>query len=113
MATDPIYIPTKFDGETPYYTQRVTLDGIDYQFRFDWSVRESRWYLALLDTDGSLICGPLKILTNWPMLHFYKTRTNCPQGELIAVTLSADDSPPGLTDLGIGRRVELIYVPAE
>jgi hypothetical protein len=110
--SNPVYIPTLYD-ETPYYTQRTTLDGVDYQLQFQWSARESRWYVSLLTTAGALICGPLKVLTNWPLLRWYKQREGCPAGELLAMSLSQDSSPPGLTDFGIGRRCSLVYVPAD
>ena len=109
---EPVYIPTLFE-ETPYYTQRVTLDGVDYQIQIDWSVREARWYFSLLDTLGGLICGPIKVMTNWPMLRWYHDREGCPTGEILAVSLSPDDSPPGFLDLGVGRRCTLVYVPVE
>ena len=104
-------IPTLSDG-TPYYTIRVTLDGTDYQLRFDWSDREARWYVSLYDTLGALIVGQVKIMNNWPILRWYHNRPGCPTGELVCVSLLADDSPPGLTDLGRDRRCALVYVSA-
>jgi hypothetical protein len=102
-------VPTQYDG-TAFYTQRTTFDGVDYQLDFAWSTREERWYLSILDTSGNLILGPVKILTNWPMLQYYHDRAGCPPGELIATSVNPDDSPPGFEELGIGRRVTLTYI---
>ena len=105
-----LQIKTLTDGTT-HYTLRTNLDGVDYQFAFDWSEREERWYLGLYTAAGDLLCSNVKILTNWPMLSFYHYREGMPAGELMAVSLSQDSSPPGMFDLGLGRRCELTYYP--
>lgn len=104
-------VPTKSDG-TPYYTQRVNLDGQDYQFQFQWSTRQSRWYLSLLDANGDLLVGSMKLVVNWPLLRYYHGRAGVPTGELWVVTLGTSDAPPGIDELGEGLRCELSYYPA-
>ena len=103
-----VFIPTQTDG-TAFYTQRTTLDGQDYQFEFAWSVREARWYFSLLDTSGNPLAGPIKVLTNWPMFSYYHDRAGFPPGEMIATSVNPDDSPPGIDELGLDRRVTLTY----
>ena len=103
-------IPTLSDG-TAFYSQRTTLDGVDYQLEFRWSVRESRWYLNLYDAlETPLILG-MKLQTNWPLTKYYKGRVGVPQGDLMVISLGVADDPPGLQDLGAGLRCELHYFP--
>ena len=105
-------IPTLFDG-TPYYSQRTTLEGVDYQFEFRWSVRESRWFLNLYDALGAPLILGMKLQTNWSLLRYYHGRPGVPAGELMAVTLGTSDDPPGLTELGIDQRCTLQYLTLE
>jgi hypothetical protein len=46
---------------------------------------------------------------NWPLLRPYRSREHCPPGALIAVCLYDPQRPPGLNELGEGKRVELTY----
>lgn len=103
-------IKTLFDG-TAHYTFRSNLDGVDYEFRLDWSERESRWYLSLYTAEGSLLCSQVKILSNWPMLRYYHHREGMPAGELIASNTTLDQTPPGLRELGVDKRCTLVYIP--
>lgn len=107
--TAAYYLPTLYDG-TAFYRQKTTLDGVDYNLEFQWSTREERWYLTVYDSSFVLLAGPIKVLTNWPMFQYYHDRAGFPPGELIATSVSPDDSPPGFYDLGIGRRVTLTYL---
>jgi hypothetical protein len=106
-----LQIPTLFD-RTPFYSQRTTLDGTDYNLEFAWSVRESRWYLTLRDSLGGLLVGSQKILADWPMLQYYHHRAGMPTGELMAVCVQPNKAPPGLEELGIGQRCVLCYLPS-
>ena len=94
----------------PFYTQRVTLDGRDYNLRFAWNQRLERWYLDIRDgADVSLLVG-LKLVTNWPLLLAYHHDERLPAGELVVMTSLPDNSPPGYMDLGVGLRCELTYL---
>jgi hypothetical protein len=109
MADPILQFKTLTDG-TDHYTFRTNLEGIDYQIRLDWSTRESRWYMSLYSATEELLCGQIKVLTNWPMLRYYHHREGMPTGEIIAASLQTDDdSPPGLYELGVGKRCTLSY----
>jgi hypothetical protein len=104
---DPVEIPVALD--TPLYTQRVTLDGREYQLRFDFAEREDRWYLSILDVTGNMLASGIKLVGDWPLV---RTHLNpaLPQGLLIAADFSPlEGAPPGFSDLG--RRVLLVYIP--
>jgi hypothetical protein len=103
-------IPTLSDG-TAFYTQRVNLDGSDYTFDFRWNTRLQRWYLNLYDSAGTLLAASLKIVLNWPLLHYLHARDGMPAGELWCISLGSSVEPPGLDDMGEGLRCELTYFP--
>lgn len=108
--TAVLTIPTQ--QGVPFYTQRTALDGRDYTLRFAWNQRAQRMYLDLLDAtkgDAPILVG-LKLITNWPLLRAYHARPGVPPGELGVLTKLADTSPPGLNDLGVGLRCELVYL---
>lgn len=104
---DPIEIPVALD--TPLYTQRTTLDGREYQLRFDYNGREDRWYLDILTVDGQKLVTGIKLIGNWPLLRRF-TDPRLPPGNLVAVDFSPlEGEPPGFAELG--RRVLLTYFP--
>lgn len=104
---DPLVIPVLAD--TPLFSLRVQLDGVDFQLGFDYSGREDRYYLSVSDADGDLIVGGLKVVDNW----FLLTRvadSRRPMGDIMALQTDGY-GPPGLNDIGPGRRVQMLYLP--
>lgn len=95
------------DPTLPDYSQRTTLDGREYHFRFQWNVREAKWYMSLKDSADSAIVDNVKVVANFPFLKLL-TDARRPPGEIIAQCTSGID--PGLKDLG--GRVTLTYVDA-
>lgn len=95
--------------EDPYYVQRTKLDGRVYILSFSYNEREERWYLSLLDETEDPIIQGLKLVSNWSLLfpHRYDPRT--PPGELSVADITGDGSPPKLTELGAGKRCQLLY----
>ena len=108
MASQALVLPTLNDG-TSFYTFRTTLDGADYNFEMQWSTRESRWYVSIFDSQGLLLLGSKKLLSNWPLLRFYHYRA-LPKGELLVVSSQSND-PPGFDELAFGARCQLCYFP--
>ncbi len=94
-----------------YYTQRSRLDGRDYLLRFAWNQREERWYLSLFDDEESPLVQSIKLVCNWPILRHYRSDPRVPPGELMAMDLTGNNTPPGFEELGEGLRVELLYFP--
>lgn len=107
-----VTILTNFSGDSNY-TMRTRLDGRDFNLRFLWNEREERWYMDILsDADVPLAMG-IKIVTNRPLIRYYKWDSRLPQGELWAIDLSSiAGEPPGFNELGKGQRVELSYQQA-
>lgn len=108
MAT--LFVPTT--PGLPFYTQKTRLDGVDYILEFRYNQREDRWYLSISDSEEIPILTGLKLVCNWPLLHSYQYDPRVPPGELMAIDLSGDDTPPGLNELGDGLRVQLTYFEA-
>jgi len=107
-----ISIPTRTDGLTPYYTQRVNLDGQDFNLNFRWSTRAERWYLDLYDSAGEPLVLGMKLVCGWPVTRYYHGRAGMPAGDFWVLALAVDQTPPGLLDFGIGLRCELVYFSA-
>ena len=103
-------IPTLSNGSA-FYTLRVNFGGTDFQLDFKWSTREARWYVRLLDTTGSALIGPMKLVVNWPLMHYYHGRAGVPTGEIWCMTSGAANDPPGFLELGEGLRCQLEYIP--
>jgi len=101
-------IPT---SDLPFYSLRTRLDERDYTFKFNYSTRQSRWYLSIYDVENVLLVAGLKLVANFPLLKYYKFRDGMPQGDLIVMCTTADTAPPTLNELGPGLRCELTYYP--
>jgi len=96
----------------PFYKQKTRLDGVDYILWFRYSQREDRWYLSIYDAGETPILLGLKLVLNWPLLQAYRYNPLLPPGEIVAMGLTTDDSPPGLNELGEAQRVQLTYFEA-
>ncbi len=94
--------------ENPFYTMSTTLDGTDYVFEFRYSQRESCWYFSIFLTDGTLLTAGVKVICQRSLLSRFSD-VRLPAGSLVAFANTADQSPPDLLELGIDKRVTLVY----
>lgn len=101
----PDLIPT---FESPFYEQLTALDGVPYLLSFQYNTRESRWYFSVALQDGTEIVTGIKVVCSIGLLRRFADR-RLPPGDIVAVSAGADGSPPGLTELGEGKRVQLLY----
>ena len=103
-----VTIPT-FDD--PFYTQLTTLDSTVYSLYFAYNQRENCWYISVSDLAGNLLIDGVKLVCGIPLLKSYQYIPGTPQGVLVCVTNTNDDSPPGLEDLvDETGRCALIYL---
>lgn len=79
------------------YRFRVALSGVVYGFRFYFNRRDDHWYFDVSDAAGVLLRAGLKIVADFPLLRQW-TQQGRPDGDLLS--LGADDTDPGLEDLG-------------
>lgn len=100
----PLLIPVP---EGAYTTQRIALDGRVYTMRLAWNAYAESWFLSLADDQDEPIVTGLRVVTNWPLLRFYRYDERVPPGEIVAMDLTGNDAPPGYDELG--KRVTLNY----
>jgi hypothetical protein len=109
----PAIVPTSFDTETPYYRQSTTLEGREYQLEFRYSKREDAWYLSFYKLEADQSRTPLatgiKIVPNIDLLSRFVRADRLPPGELRAFPQGSSAAIPQLSELGAGKRVELVY----
>ena len=95
----------------PYSVQTTTLDGVPYLLNFQYNQREDCWYLLLQTVDGQNIYGYVKLVVGWNLLGQCADNRK-PAGDLVVITTTQDDSPPGFNDLLPGGRCQLQYLTA-
>lgn len=100
-----LQIPT-FDS--PFYTQVIDLDGVDYLFDFRYNQRENAWYFSIALVDETPLVSGIKIVVNVGLLQRFPSPL-LPPGLLIALSNTTDQSPPGIGELGTTSRVTLLY----
>lgn len=103
-----IVIPTLSD---PFYSLRITLDGVDYNFDFNYSTREKRWYFDIYDVENNLLLAGTKVVCLYPLNAYQQEYYNLPPGTLICASGTDDNSPPTVDELGLNKRCLLIYYP--
>lgn len=99
-------IPTTND---PFYTQITALDGVDYRLRFNYNQREDGWYITIATSEDVDLATGIKLTVGWPLL-LGLTDERLPQGTLMVISNTTDDSPPKLDDLQPNGRCELTYL---
>lgn len=104
----PVSINTPIDS--PLWRQRVTLDGREFIFDFDYTEREDRYYLSIYLVDETPLVRGIKVVANWPLTRRSADRRMFP-GELIAETNlnNSNLGDPGYGELGLSQRCTLLY----
>ncbi len=102
-----ISIPLAVDG-APFVDQVVNLDGTEYLFAFRFNQREGRYYLTLGDPNGTAYASGEALVCNLALFSL-ASDSRMPPGLLVILPQGPDDSPPGLGEIGPGKRCELIY----
>ena len=98
----------------PFWTMRVSLDGVEYVLDAVWNTRSGKWYLGLSDVDGNRLAGQQKVVCHFPLFRTCAAEGMFP-GRLFALDTTSPDTEtegvdPHLTDFG--TRVLLVYQPA-
>lgn len=93
-------LPIENAAEDGAFLTTYSLDGIDYQFVFQFNEREGFWYVDINDVEGNPIRSGIKIVANFPLLLFCQCMVR-PAGE--PACLNTEDEPvdPGLEELGV------------
>lgn len=94
-----------------YFDQLVQLEGVEYLFTFQWSDRESAWYINIADQDGNQIASLIRLIVAWPLLRRFQD-PRLPLGLLICADMTQQNTDiAASTDLG--SRVLLVYVTSD
>jgi hypothetical protein len=101
-------VDTSASAASQSWSSIVPFDGTEYFLFFDWSARESVWYLSILDQNQNVLAGGIPIVVTWPLLRRFWSNPALPQGCLMAVDLTGQNRDiAAQTDLG--QRVLLTY----
>ncbi|GAH17648.1 unnamed protein product, partial [marine sediment metagenome] len=65
-------IPILDAGTVGAFSFTVDLEGVDFQFDFQYNDRESAWYFDLLDADANMLRAGIKCVINFPLLRLYQ-----------------------------------------
>lgn len=101
-------VPTSDD---PFYTQVSDLDGTDFILEFRYNQRENAWYFGVSLTDTTRLVSGVKVVCDVDLLGRFSDN-RLPPGKLMAVANEQNDTVPGMGELGVDRRVTLVYVEA-
>jgi hypothetical protein len=93
-------IPMEDAGELGAFFFTVPLDGVDYEFNFQFNDREGFWYFDLLNLEGEYIRSGVKVVVNIPLIMRCRDEGR-PPGELICIETLTEVTEPGLNDLGV------------
>jgi hypothetical protein len=101
-----IDIPLSEGAPLPFFDMQASLEGVTYTLQFRWNVRNSAWYLDVLDEAGeSILVAGVKVVADWPLSAYTVDRQ--PPGVFIAADTTGTGTDPALTDFGV--RVVLLY----
>jgi hypothetical protein len=94
------------------FSERVTLQGIEYLLKFDWNPVSQIWMLEIYDSGGTVaIVRGIALVTGADLLGQFSYLTVAAHAVLMAMTTGPGISPdeePTFTNLGIDG--QLIYV---
>jgi hypothetical protein len=98
----PVEIPIRI-GDAVTDSFEVSLDGRSYRFDLYWSERSTSWHVTISDPGGSPIVSGVRVCADWRLY------ARALPGGLVVVDTSGDGRDPGRFELGIGRRVQMLY----
>lgn len=82
------------------YEMKVDLDNIPYSFVFTFNDRVKTWTFSIFDDAGTELISGIPVFVNALLLENYQHDDRLPQGNLFAVNLVDDASPPNEDNLG-------------
>lgn len=92
--------------DSPVFTKKVTLTGVDYLLRFDYHERQDRWFFGLYTADGVPIRVGMKVVCDWNVLRCCALASR-PPGRLLFFS-DNNGAAPGFAALG--RTCSLMYL---
>ncbi len=94
----------------PFFSAKVTLDGVAFDVRLRWNERAAAWFFSLYDGEEQVLAPGRRLVLDFPLLaRFVRGRSRLPAGQFVAVDTSGSGQEAGLAELG--NRVLLLYIP--
>lgn len=98
MSVRQLVIP---EGKA-FFLHRQELDGANYLLDYKYNQRADCFYLELLDEVGEHLLGPIKIVSNYPLLGLRRYVNGLPPGDLFAIDTQQKITVPGMGVFGKG-----------
>lgn len=100
----------------PSFTERISLDGVPYRFRFRWNTRGEFWTMDIFSQDSTAIILGVKLVLDYELIANFAWM-GLPPGELWAVdttgsllTIGRDDLPDGTVQLQYTPEADLVSI---
>jgi hypothetical protein len=92
-------IPILNTDNSPSFIERIKLDDVYYDLKFDWNNRDECWILTLSLPDGAIIIGGIKMVINYELIAQHKIE-QLPEGSLMLFDVTNTLNTCGFYDLG-------------
>lgn len=97
--TNALFIPLL--AKEPHQEQFTTLDGRSYIIRFDWNQRIQRWTFSMLQSNGTALLLNKGLVLGSDLLRQTRHDTRIPQGSLVCIDTTGQNTDPTLDTLGV------------
>lgn len=84
----------------------ISIDGKEYGLRFTYNEKFDFWSFAVYDEDSNLIVGMVKIVPNFPLLHFC-SESNLPDGVFGCISQETAVKRNSFKD----KEAEFVFIP--
>jgi len=97
-ATAVVSVPLDGAAEADSFSLRTVLDGLEWQFTFQWNERAGAWFFSLADVNGDMLLESKKLVVERDLLHGLVSQTR-PAGTLILYEVSGAYTEAGRDSL--------------
>jgi hypothetical protein len=109
MTINFVIIP-EYSGQTSRWEAKVDLSGVRYTINISWNAQMEHWIMALMDTNGKLILGGIRLSKGRDLLQKYKAYcTDLPPGEFWILDNQGDYKTAELDRTNFSTRFVLCY----
>lgn len=100
-----------FIPSVPHYTFKTVISEVPYDFEVHWNPRDASWYFSVFNESGVALRQGVRVV-----LGVYLGRAGTDDlfnnGVFIARDSTKQGKEAGFDDIGIGQRVEVLYLTA-
>jgi hypothetical protein len=96
---------------TPRWTVKADLSGRRFRLYFSWNTRLEGWSMTVMDIDGKVLAGGLRLVPGCLLLKKYKASVSgLPPGDLMLVDSEDRPDTAAADRKNLGTRFFLVYV---